>query len=155
MRHQRCRKVLVGAFMALWASPATAQGIGLHGGGTANPDQFYVGSHIEFLLGSDRLVIRPNVEGGAGEGLTAASINFELLYRYVFPGSSWAIYQGTGPAINLYRFDDMTDVQGGLNVVFGVRHENGFFSEIKVGSSGSPDLKYGVGFTVRTARASP
>ena len=147
--------LFVGAILALWASPAAAQDVGLQAGGTANPDQFYVGSHIEFVLGSDRFVIRSNVEGGAGDGLTAASVNFEFLYRYVFPGSSWAIYHGTGPAVNLYRFNDMTDVQGGLNAVFGVRHENGFFSEIKVGSSGSPNLRYGVGFTVRTGRASP
>ena len=155
MPHQPSCRFLAGTIIALCASPSAAQGIGLQGGGTANPDQFYVGSHIEFVLGSDRFVIRPNIEGGTGDGLTTASINFEFLYRYVFPGSSWGIYQGTGPAVNLYRFSDMTDVQGGLNVVFGVRHESGFFSELKVGSSGSPDLKYGVGFSVRTTRASP
>ena len=118
--------------IVLWAFPAAAQGICFQGGGTANPDQFFVGSHIELVLGSDNFLIRPNVEGGTGAGLTAASVNFEFLYRYTFPGSIWAIYQGTGPAVNLYRFDDMTDVQGGLNFVFGVRHESGFFSEIKV-----------------------
>ena len=110
---------------------------------------------IEFELGSDNFLIRPSVEGGTSDGLSAASVNVELLYRYAFPSSSWAVYQGTGPAMNLYRFEGMTDVQGGVNFVFGVRHENGFFSELKIGNSGSPDLKYGVGFTVKPTRPTP
>ena len=152
------RSLVLGVGLAAWmlgTVSAAAQGIGLQGGATANPDQLYVGSHIELELGSDRFVLRPNVEGGFGEDLTVANINFELLYRYVFPGSSWAVYQGTGPAVNVYRFDDATDVRGGLNFVFGIRHENGIFGEMKVGNSGSPDLKVGIGVTVRTGSGGP
>lgn len=127
-----------------------AQGVGFQGGGTGSPTQFYVGSHVEFPLGRDVFLLRPSVEGGTGDGLTLASINFEFLYRYWLPGDRWAIYQGTGPAVNFLKFDDETTVRGGLNFVFGVRHRSGFFSELKIGGSGSPNLRYGVGFTVAT-----
>lgn len=136
--------------LLLGAVPAAAQGVGFQGGGTVSPTQFYVGSHFEVPLGSDRFLLRPSVDGGTGDGLTLASINFEFLYRYELPGSDWAIYQGTGPAVNFIRFNDETDVRGGFNFVFGVRHETGFFSELKVGGSGSPNLRYGVGFTIKT-----
>ena len=40
-------------------------------------------------------------------------------------------------------------------LVFGVRHESGFFSELKIGGSGSPNLRYGVGFAVGSGRTNP
>ena len=134
---------------------ATAQGVGFQGGGTASPNQFYVGSHLQVPLGSDQLFLRPSIEGGTGNGLTLASINFEFLYRYEFSGASWSIYQGSGPAVNFIRLDDSTTARGGFNVFFGVSHESGFFSEIKIGGSGSPNLRYGVGFTIRTGGGNP
>ena len=137
------------------ASPAVAQGVGFQGGGTASPAQFYVGSHFEGPLGSPQFLLRPSVEGGTGDGITLASINFEFLYRYELPSSTWAIYQGTGPAVNFIRFRDDTTVRGGFNFVFGARHDSGFFSELKVGGSGSPNLRYGIGFTINTSTRSP
>ena len=120
-----------------------------------SPNQFYVGSHFEVPLGTPQFLLRPSVEGGASDGVTLASINFEFLYRYELPSGTWAIYQGTGPAVNFTRFADQTDVRGGFNFVFGVRHESGFFSELKVGGSGSPNLRYGVGFTIATVEPDP
>ena len=143
--------------LLLATAPAAAQGVGFQGGGTVSPNQFYVGSHFEVPLGSSQFLLRPSVEGGAGDGVTLASINFEFLYRYDLPSTTWAIYQGTGPAVNFIRFADETNVRGGFNFVFGVRHESGFFSELKVGGggSGSPNLRYGVGFTINTGEPDP
>ena len=144
--------LLLLVLLTMTTPPAMAQGVGFQGGGTVTPDQFYVGSHFEFRLGSDSFLLRPSIEGGSGDGLKAASVNFEFLYRYWLPGDRWAIYQGTGPAVNFYRYDDNTSVRGGLNFVFGARHESGFFTELKIGGSGSPNLRYGVGFTIPTGR---
>ncbi len=151
-----CR-VIVGTaiVLLLQAVPTAAQGVGFQGGGTVSPTQFYVGSHFEVPLGSPQLLIRPSVEGGTGDGITLASINFEFLYRYELPSASWSIYQGTGPAVNFLRVNESTDVRGGFNFVFGARHQSGFFTELKVGGSGSPNLRYGVGFTINTGRSSP
>ena len=143
------------AVAVLGVSAAAAQGVGFQGGGTVSPNQFYVGSHFEIPLRSDQLLLRSGVVGGTGDGVTLASINFDFLYRYELPGDTWAIYQGTGPSVNFLRFNDSTTTRGGFNFVFGVRHENGFFSELTVGGSGSPNLRYGVGFTVNTGRSNP
>ena len=143
------------AVLLLAAAPAAAQGVGFQGGGTVSPNQFYVGSHLEVPLGSPQFLLRPGIEGGAGDGVTLASINFEFLYLYELPSTNWAIYQGTGPAVNFARIGDSTSVRGGFNLVFGVRHETGFFSELKIGGSGSPNLRYGIGFTINTGRSDP
>ena len=129
--------------------------MGFQGGGTVSPNQFYVGSHFTVPLGSPQLLLRPEIEGGTGDGVTLASINFEFLYLYELPSTSWAIYQGTGPAVNFARIADSTSVRGGFNFVFGVRYETGFFSELKIGGSGSPNLRYGIGFTINTGRSDP
>ena len=123
--------------------------------GTVSPNQFYVGSHFDAPLGSPEFLLRPGIEGETGGGVTLASINFEFVYCYELPSTDWAIYQGIGPAVNFLRVDDTTTVRGGFNFVFGVRHNSGFFSELKIGSSGSPNLRYGVGFTVKTDRTDP
>ena len=135
------------------AAPAAAQGVGFQGGGTASPNQWYVGSHVEIPLGSDRLALRPAIEGGKGEGLSLASVSFEFLYKYEFPGSPWAIFQGTGPSVNIARFDGDTTTRGGVNFVFGLAHQSGFFTEMKIGGSGSASLRYGAGYTIRLGGA--
>ena len=141
--------------LILAPAPAVAQGVGFQGGGTVSPNQFYVGSHLEVPLGGRGFVLRPSVDGGTGDGVTLASLNFEFLYRYELPADDWALYQGTGPAVNFFRVADETNVRGGFNFVLGIRHERGFFSELRVGGSGSPNLRYGVGFTLRTGSSGP
>ena len=131
------------------AAPPAAQGVGFQGGGTASPNQWYVGSHFEIPLGSDQFLLRPGVEGGQGDGLSLASVNFEFLYKYEFPGTPWAIFQGTGPAVNFARFNEATTTSGGVNFVFGLAHQSGFFTEMKIGGSGSASLRYGGGYTIR------
>jgi len=142
-------RLLLAATFILWAAPAAAQGVGLQGGATVDPEQIYVGSHWEAVVVSDRFVIRPNIEGGFGGGLALAQVNLEFLYRFPLEGTAWSLYQGTGPSVNIFRIDEATDVRGGLGFAFGFAHTTGFFTEIKVGTAGSPSLKFGVGFTVR------
>ncbi len=146
---------VVGVLML--SGKAGAQGVGFQTGGTVDPEQVYVGSHVEFPLGSDQFILRPGIDGGFGSNLTIASINVEFLYRFDLGDSGWKLYQGGGPVIGILRFTDpflreeVTDVGGGVSYVFGFVHQGGFFTEFKGGGgSGSPNLKFGVGFTVRT-----
>jgi len=128
---------------------SAGQGIGFQGGATVNPEQVYVGTHMEIPLGSDDFLIRPVVDGGFGEDLMLATIGVEFLYRFELGGTSWAIYQGTGPAVAILRVNEENDVTGGYSYIFGFAHENGFFTEFKGGGSGLSDVKLGVGFTLR------
>jgi hypothetical protein len=136
------------------AVPAAAQGPGVRGGVSVDPDQVYFGGHYETEALIDRLHFRPNVELGLGDDLVTTALNMEFVYK--FPTRSrWLLYAGGGPAVNFYSYDDdgqgedNTNTEGGLNLLFGVENRGGLFFEVKVGAFDSPDLKFGVGYTFR------
>jgi hypothetical protein len=152
---RRVTVLLIVVFVLLgWHAQAWAQGFGVRGGASVDPDQFYFGGHYETDALVDRLHFRPNLELGVGDDLVTTALNFEFVYK--FPTrSGWRLYAGGGPAINFYSFDDDegrdddTETEGGLNFLFGAEARNGLFFELKVGAIDSPDLKFGVGYTFR------
>jgi len=138
-------------------SPSSAQGgVGLRAGVSADPDQFFVGFHYETAPLFDRLRFRPNAEIGFGDDLTLLALNAEFAYWLPVRSAAWGVYVGGGPAMNVYMFsddadrrEDDTDVEPGVNVMFGVQHRKGFFVELKVGAIDSPDFKLAVGYAWR------
>ena len=121
---------------------------GVQGGVSLDPDQFYFGGHVETSPLIDRLRFRPSVDIGIGDGTSVAG-NFE--FTYTFPsGQPWSLYVGGGPAINWYNPDNGgSDAEAGFNFLGGAKHRNGLFFEMKIGVEGSPELKFGVGYTFR------
>jgi hypothetical protein len=146
-----CVRALGGLTCALviTAAPAGAQDFGIRGGASVNPNQLYLGAHVEAGPLVDRVYFRPNVEVGFGDDLTLTTINLEFLYRHPLPRSEWGIYGGGGPAINFYNFDGGDETEAGFNLLFGLEHDRGLFTEVKAGLGDSPDLKIGVGYTWR------
>ena len=144
-------KVLLTVLLAVFATSAQAwaQGPGVRGGISIDPDQFYFGGHYETPALVDRLHFRPNLEVGIGDDVVTTAINFEFVYK--FPSRSpWRLYAGGGPAVNFYSFDnDNSETEGGFNFLIGAEQRNGLFFELKVGVIDSPDLKFGVGYTFR------
>ena len=145
--------VIVALVFAGWFLPASAAAQiapGLRGGVSIDPDQVYVGGHIETEPLVERLVFRPNVEIGFGDDVTLAAFNFEFLWKFPRRGSQWGFYGGGGPAINLYQFEGPgDDTEAGFNFVGGLETTRGFFFEFKLGVHESPDFKFGVGYTFR------
>jgi hypothetical protein len=133
-------------------SPAHAQGVGFQGGGTIDPNQFFVGTHVETGDLMQGLRFRPGIDGDFGGSFSLATINLEFLYRIQLK-HGWALYQGGGPAIIIRRdtFLDVhdTSTHAGTIFTFGFANENGFFTEIKYGGGNSPTLKFGAGYTIR------
>jgi hypothetical protein len=134
------------------SAPAHAQGIGFQGGGTVDPEQFFVGTHFESGELMPGFRFRPGIDGGFGGGYSLATVNIEFLYSIPLK-SGWALYQGGGPSIILLRqtvgsLHD-TSTHAGAVFTFGFANENGFFTEFKYGTGNSPNLKFGVGYTVR------
>jgi hypothetical protein len=138
--------------------PSSAQGgVGVRAGVSADPDQFFVGLHYETAPLFDRLRFRPNAEIGFGNDLTLVALNAEFAYWLPVKAKQWGVYVGGGPAMNIYiadtgspgRGQDNTDVEPGLNFMFGVQHRGGFFAELKVGAIDSPDFKFAVGYAWR------
>lgn len=136
------------ALLLVAAAPAHAQGgFGLRTGVSVDPDQFYVGAHIDAGPLVDRLWFRPNLEVGFGNDVTLLAVNAELAYWFRSQGA-WRAYAGGGPALNVYDSDGGdSHTEAGLNFMLGVAHRGGFFVEAKVGVFDSPDLKLGFGVT--------
>ncbi len=133
---------------------ASAQGPGIRGGVSIDPDQFYFGGHYETDALIDRVHFRPNIEAGLGDDLTVVTLNFEFAYK--FPRrNGWRLYGGGGPSVNFYSFDRgknndrETNSEAGLNFLIGVEQSEGLFFEFKIGALDSPELKFGVGWTFR------
>lgn len=140
----------VGVTGAIAANPAEAQvAPGVQAGISLDPDQFYFGGHLETTPLIDRLRFRPSVDIGIGDDITVVSGNFD--FTYTFPGAQlWNLYVGAGPSINWYDFDNGgSDTEGGFNFIIGAKNRGRLFFELKVGMEGSPDLKFGVGYTFR------
>ncbi|MBI4476311.1 MAG: hypothetical protein HY654_04005 [Acidobacteria bacterium] len=154
--HAGIRNLVFAFFILLVVAPrARAQGVGLQGGGSIDPEQFYIGSHFESKPIVDRLHFRPSIDGGFGGGFTLATIQAELIYKTPLGQSPWTFYQGGGPVIGIVRFNNERDVSGGLGGTLGLMHASGFFVEFRGGGGGGPNLKFGVGFTVRREKKTP
>jgi hypothetical protein len=135
--------------LACWLVPALASAQiapGLRAGVSVDPDQVYVGAHIE----TRPLVERLNVEVGFGDNVTLAAFNFEFAWKFPQRTGQWGFYAGGGPAINLYQVSGPgDDAKPGFNFLGGLENRRGLFFEFKVGADNSPDFKFGVGVTFR------
>jgi len=143
------RVAMAGALVLVGACAASAQGAGVRGGLSVNPDQGYLGAHFESSALVDHVHFRPSIEVGFGDDVTTTALNLEFAYKWPLKRSPWTFYAGAGPAINVYHVRDHTDLEGGLNLLGGLEHESGLFFEAKAGAFDSPDLKLGVGYTFK------
>ncbi len=141
----------VGFLMWVLTEPAAAQTrVGVRGGISADPEQIYVGGHVDAAEIVERFWFRPNVEVGFGDNLTLATFNAEFVYR-ISTRREWNPYFGGGPALVLHTFRGGgrrdTDVGPGFNFVAGIEQNRGLMAEIKIGALDSPGFKLGIGWT--------
>ena len=116
---------------------------------SVDPDQFYLGGHLETSPLFDLVRFRPNVEVGFGEGVTLLAANMEFVYKSLTNRNGWGLYAGGGPALNVYMGDSNTDTEAGVNFLVGIYQARGLFFEFKGGAMDSPYFKFGVGWTFR------
>ncbi len=145
---------LARGFLFVTTSSLYAQGgAGARVGLSIDPDQFYFGGHLDAGPIVENLWFRPNLEIGIGSDRTLIGLNIEFSYWIPLQSSLWNFYFGAGPAINIFIFGDDgppgrdNDVEAGFNMLLGLAHDDGFFTELKVGAFDSPDLKFGVGYS--------
>lgn len=140
---------LVFVWLVLMVLPASAQTAGVRVGASIDPDQFFFGGHVETGPLVEELRFRPNVEIGLGDNVTLVAINFEFVYPFVL-AEDWDLYAGAGPALNIYNHETAgTDSRGGFNLLVGLAHRGGLFTELKIGTIDSPDVKIAVGYQFR------
>ena len=127
---------------------------GVRAGVSSSPGQFYFGGHVERGPLVDRLWFRPNAELGLRNDQVLIAFNLEFAYRIPIQGKPWATYLGAGPALNVRGWtegggDRQTDLLGGFNLLVGIAHKDGLFTELKIGVMDNPDLKFTVGYSFR------
>ena len=137
---------MAAAILVVCAAHAAAQSFGVRAGASADPDQFYAGVHVESGALVDRLHFRPNVEIGVGDDQTLVAFNFEFAYHIPIQRTPWSAYVGAGPALDLRRTTHDTSPEGGFNILIGLAHRGGLFTELKAGFADSPGIKFAVGY---------
>ncbi len=147
---------IVIGLLSLTASSLHAQGgNGLRVGLSLDPDQVYLGGHIETGPLMKKLWFRPSLEVGMGSDITIIGINIEFAYWMPLESRMWKAYAGAGPAINVFIVDTggpagrKTNLEPGFHLLMARAHRDGFFTEMKLGAMDSPDLKFGLGFSWR------
>lgn len=146
--------ITAGALILASAAPVLAQGPGVRVGVTGDPDQFVLGGHMETAPLIENLTFRPTVHFGIGDDTTLVAFNFDFAYWIPIPDNPWRFYVGGGPAANIVHRDrgandGETDVLGGFNIVLGVQHAGGLFTELRVGAIDSPNIGFAVGWSFR------
>jgi hypothetical protein len=132
------------------AAPGVAhaqEGPGVQVGVSTDPGQFYLGAHYVTAPIVEHVWFRPNLEVGVGHDLTLVALNFDFIDRMPLRNTDWQLYFGGGPALNIRRFDQRSESGGGLNLLVGLQHPHGLFTEVKIGLADSPSFKFGIGYT--------
>lgn len=146
------------ALVLLIASSAGAQitptssdqfAVGFQGGGSIDPEQVFAGVYWQSPELGGRIYVRPGLDGSFGNDIRLATINVDFVFYFPLGTSGWNLVQGGGPTIVITRFGGATDVGGGGSYVIGFAQEQGFFTEVRIGSGRAPSLKFGAGWAVR------
>ena len=142
------RIVIATAALAMLATPVLAEGFGIRGGLSVDPDQVYIGGHYNVSDVAENIRIVPNIELGLGNDLTLWCLNGDVLYD--FGDSPWSV--GGELGLNIWKFDGLTSVSKlGLSAVGNYRitlNSGDFLTlEAKISLTSSPDWKFGVGYS--------
>jgi hypothetical protein len=146
------RLLLVTVMVVTTAASAAAQSAGVRTGVSGSPDQFYLGLHYETEPLVEQVRFKPNFEVGLGSGVTLVAINLEFVGKIPIEHEPWAFYLGGGPALVIASANNSptntggTNAGGGFNILLGVEHQKGLFTELKVGMADSPSVKFAVGY---------
>lgn len=146
---------IAACFAALPPATARAQSsIGFSGGPSIDPNQVYAGVYWESPDIGGRFRLRPGIDGGFGDNVRLGTVNIDLLAKFPLGTSGWSLLQGGGPTISIVNYtgiyeDAPREIHAGGSYLFGFQHDNGFFTEFRVGGgSYVPGLKIGVGWAV-------
>lgn len=147
--------VFAACFAALSPAAARAQSsISFSGGASIDPKQVYAGVAWESPDIGGRFRLRPGIDGGFGDGLRLGTINIDLVVRFPLGQTGWSLLQGGGPTITIAKLTGEfagvdREIHAGGSYLFGFQHDNGFFTEFRVGGGNYvPQLKIGVGWAV-------
>lgn len=147
--------VLAGILVAALSSTARAQSsVGFTGGASIDPEQGYVGVFYQTPDIGGRFRLRTGLDGGFGQNLRLGTVNIDFVYLLPLGPGPWKFLTGGGPTIVLTRYaddyyDSGTEVTAGGSWLLGFAHDNGFFTEFRIGGGNVPALKMGAGWALK------
>lgn len=141
--------LLAGLLVVTTAASAAAQNAGVRAGVSGSPDQFFFGLHYETAPLIEQIHFKPNLEVGVGNDQTLVAINLEFVGEFPIKAEPWTFYLGAGPALVIDKVTNNTSTGGGFNILIGVEHRGGLFTELKVGMIDSPSVKFAVGYVFK------
>ena len=159
-RSQFALAMLAVALVASSASSATSSftAFGPHLGFSQGPDQIVAGGHLQWGDVAPQLDFVPGIDLGFGDKATLVSVSGDFHYR-IDTKTQWQPYVGGGVGIHFYSFDnagpgvDNSSTEAGGHFIAGAdvetKSHSRFFAELKLGFSGSPDLKALVGWSFK------
>ena len=135
---------------------AQAQGISYRGAGvrvgvSADPDQVFIGGHFDLGEFVKNLRFQPTVQIGFGDNQTLFSANAGALWFFPVEGD-WKPYAGGEVGFVWQSFDKKAnDFDIALNAIGGVetglKNNNRFLMELKVGLVADPTIQLLAGWT--------
>lgn len=144
--------VALAVAMLLVAVPAQAQpAVGFQGGFAVDPEQVFGGVFFQTGDIGRGIRLRPGIDGGVGAGLRIANIGLDFIYGYPLGSNGWTFLAGGGPSVVITRFKDFPDERDtsvGFHSIVGFGHDSGFFTELRLGSGRTQQLKLGVGWAI-------
>jgi hypothetical protein len=146
--------ILAAMLAAAGTEPRAQSAIGFTGGASIDPEQVYVGVFYQTPDIGGRFRIRSGLDGGFGDGWRLGTVNIDFVYLLPLGQSQWQFLTGGGPTIVFMRasdeqFDTGTEVTAGGTYLLGFSHQNGFFTEFRIGGGNVPALKMGVGWAIK------
>ncbi len=141
---------MLAIFIFISAQPLTAgsnYALGIKGGWSSKPDQFFIGGQGEFgkFLQSARFA--PSVDIGFGDNSTLTAINLDLRwYLFPLPETGIYFYGAAGPTLAIISPDKGdSDSEIGLSLTAGakipMKGDNRYNLEFRFGIGDIPDLK--------------
>ncbi len=163
MRH---RVIMTLAFLVLLPAAASAGPFtyyGPHLGFGQGPDQTVIGGQLQWNGVAPRMAFVPGVDWGFNDISSVLTLNGDFHYQLSHE-TTWQPYVGMGAEINAFRRTETegrnrnettttgTDAGGHLILGMATRNRTGgrFFTELKLGLGDSPDMKFLLGWNLRS-----
>jgi len=110
----------------------------VHGRRSIDPEQGYVGVFYQTPDIGGRFRLRTGLDGGFGQDLRLGTVNIDFVYLLPLGNGPWKFLTGGGPTIVLLTYadesyDSGTEVTAGGSWLLGFAHDNGFFTEFRIG----------------------
>ena len=156
MRH---RVFITLAFLVLLPAAAAAGPFtyyGPHLGFGQGPDQTVIGGQLQWNGVAPRMAFVPGIDYGFNDFSSVVTLNGDFHYQLSYE-TAWQPYVGLGAEVNVWRENDLsnggqTETGGHLIVGAATRNRSGgrFFTELKLGFGGGPDMKMLLGWNLRS-----